>query len=196
MTARSAVTRWKARETEVPAGLSPSVNKVRTCVRSLVIALFSLWLVGCSKPYRVGDYVWVEWEEGAYYPAYIKQKKSNTRYRVHFEGYASRWDEDVTLDRIRGRIEGPATPPPPPKKVQLVTGTGPQKSKDGTPAAASAQPVSRYQEGDRVRVRWRGSIYKATVIGVVKSDEILVHYDGHESAWDEVVSVDRIVTKH
>jgi len=110
---------------------------------------------------------------------------------VHFEGYESRWDEDVTLDRIRGRVDGPASAPPPPKKVQRSRGqTG--KGPDGRPIAP---PLSAFSEGDRVRVRWRGSIYSATVIGVVKSDQILVHYDGLENAWDEIVTLDRIVSK-
>ena len=151
----------------------------------------ALFLAACNEPYRIGEYVWVEWEEGAYYPAYIIQRKSATRYRVHFEGYGSRWDEDVTLDRIRGRVDGPASAPPPPKKVQRSRGqTG--KGPDGRPIAP---PLSAFSEGDRVRVRWRGSIYSATVIGVVKSDQILVHYDGLENAWDEIVTLDRIVSK-
>ncbi len=152
-----------------------------------------LALSGCQKPYRVGEYVWVEWEEGAYYPAYIVQKKSESRFRVHFDGYETRWDEDVTLDRIRGRIDGgPVAPPPPPKKVQRARELGGEKT---APQASVQSPVSTYKEGDKVRVRWRGSVYKATVISVVKTDQVLVHYDGMESAWDEIISVDRIVTK-
>lgn len=158
--------------------------------RACLLGALLLLVVGCKRPYRIGEYVWVEWEEGAYYPAYIIQKKSPTRYRVHFEGYESRWDEDVTLDRIRGRIDGSVTPPPPPKKVQRSRGqsTGP----DGKPAP---QPLSAFSEGDRIRVRWRGSVYSATVISVVASDRVLVHYEGLENAWDEVVTLDRIVSK-
>lgn len=153
----------------------------------------ALLLLGCNKPYRVGEYVWVEWEEGAYYPAYIVQRKSESRFRVHFDGYETRWDEEVTLDRIRGRIDGgPVAPPPPPKKVQRVRELGGEKV---APQGSAPPPVSTYKEGDKLRVRWRGSVYKATVISVVKSDQVLVHYDGLESAWDEIISVDRIVTK-
>lgn len=164
---------------------------LRLAGRAFLLAAAFLLLVACNRPYRIGEYVWVEWEEGAYFPAYIVQKKSPTRYRVHFEGYESRWDEDVTLDRIRGRIDGPVTPPPPPKKVQLSRGQA-ANGPDGKPAP---QPLSAFSEGDRVRVRWRGSIYSATVIAVVASDRVLVHYEGLESAWDEVVTLDRIVSK-
>ena len=57
-----------------------------------------LALLGCRKPYRVGDHVLVEWEEGKTYPAYVLEVNGRSRYRVHFEGYDSRWDEDVGIE--------------------------------------------------------------------------------------------------
>ena len=48
---------------------------------------------------------------------------------------------------------------------------------------------------DRVRVTWRGSVYAAIVVGVEGKDRLLVHYEGHENAWDEVVTIDRIVSR-
>ncbi|MEZ4226958.1 MAG: Tudor-knot domain-containing protein [Polyangiaceae bacterium] len=151
----------------------------------LCVILLPCWL-GCQEPYRVGEHVWVEWD-GRDYPAYILAKRGRSRFRVHYDGYDARWDEDVTLDRIKGRVTGPATPPPPPDKVARASGVTPK-------AAASAGAPSPYKEGDKVRVRWRGSVYGATVIAVVSSEKILVHYDGHESAWDETISVDRVVS--
>ena len=146
-----------------------------------------LLATGCKKPYRVGEYVLVEWEEDKPpYPAYIIEQKGKSRFRVHFEGYESRWDEEVSIDRVLGRIEGTVTPPLPPERVARAAGVSPR-------ASGSAAPVAPYKVGDRVRVRWRGSLYSATVIGVVASDRFFVHYDGHENAWDEVVDIDRIV---
>ena len=81
-----------------------------------------LALLGCRKPYRVGDHVLVEWEEGKTYPAYVLEVNGRSRYRVHFEGYDSRWDEDVGIDRIVGRVEGPVAPLPPPEKVSRAAG--------------------------------------------------------------------------
>jgi hypothetical protein len=153
-------------------------------MRFALMLAVALALSGCKQPYRVGEHVWVEWE-GRMYPAYILEKKSETRFRVHYEGYEARWDEDVTLDRIKGRIDGPTAAPPPPDKVARAAGISPK-------ASSSAAPVSPYKVGDRVRVKWRGSMYAATVLAVVGPDRFLVHYDGHESAWDEVVSLDRI----
>lgn len=143
-------------------------------------------LSGCRKHYRVGEHVLVIWEEDRPpYPAYITEQKGKNRYRVHFEGYDSRWDDEVGIDRIVGRVEGPVSAPPPPRKVELALKENPQ-------ASESALPVAPYKTGDRVRVRWRGSMYPATVVRVVAPDRFLVHYEGYENAWDEVVDIERI----
>jgi hypothetical protein len=52
----------------------------------------------------------------------------------------------------------------------------------------------QYKVGDRVRVRWRGSIYPANVTKVLAPDTLVVHYQGHEDAWDETINIDRIET--
>jgi hypothetical protein len=174
-------------------------HRIRWVIRSrapMKVGLFcvALWLFACEQPYRIGEYVLVEWEEGQPpYPAYIVEQKSKTRFRVHYDGYATRWDEEVTLDRIQGRVTGHVFRPPPPKKVQRAQGIAPASKQGGAPTSASAAPVGQYQVGDRVKVRWRGTVYPATVVGVVGQDKYLIHYDGHESAWDEIVNASRIV---
>jgi hypothetical protein len=154
------------------------------------VLLFALGLAlaGCKRPYRVGEHVLVEWEEGKLYPAYVVEAHGTTRYRVHFDGYDSHWDEDVGIDRIRGRIEGPVAPPPPPEKVTRAAGA---PTGSGTPGG----PINPFQAGDRIRVTWRGSVYPALVLEAVGKDRVLVRYEGHESAWDETISLDRIVSK-
>jgi hypothetical protein len=165
--------------------------------RTVLMALLSLAiLLGCSKPYRVGEFVLVEWEPGKVYPAYIVEISSSARYRVHFDGYDARWDEDVGIDRIKGRVEGPVTLPPPPEKVARAL-LAPKASPTSSAASAgsAALAVNPYKPGDRVRVTWRGSIYSATVLDVVAKDRVLVHYEGYENVWDEAVHTDRIVSK-
>lgn len=153
--------------------------------RSLLLLALSVPVFGCSRPYQVGDHVLVEWgEDQLLYPAFIIEVKEQSRYRVHYEGYPTRWDEVVPLPRIKGRVEGKVAPPPPPLRVRLATGIKPE---------GDNSPVSQFKEGDRIRVKWRESIYPASVIEVVSANEIKVHYDGHENAWDEVVPVSRIV---
>jgi hypothetical protein len=146
----------------------------------------ALLVTACKKPYRIGERVLVEWEEGKLYPAYIVETRGTTRYRVHFDGYDERWDEDVGVDRIRGRIDGPVTPPPAPEKVLRAV---------GAPTGSAAAVGNPYRVGDRVRVIWRGSIYPATVLEVSGKGHLLVHYDGYENAWDEKVPLDRVITR-
>jgi hypothetical protein len=153
--------------------------------RREVVLLVCLWLAACQEQYRVGDHVWVEWE-GREYPAYVLEITSKSRLRVHFEGYDTRWDRDVTLDEVRGRVKGPVKHPPPPEKVARAMGLRPKPS-------ASAGAVSPYRPGDRVRVRWRGSVYAGTVQAVLAADRFLIHYDGYGSEWDEPVAMERIV---
>jgi hypothetical protein len=154
--------------------------------RALVVAAaFAALVGGCNEPYRIGEFVWVEWE-GRDYPAYIIEQRGKARFRVHFDGYDARWDDDVTVDRIKGRIEGPVKHPPPPERVAREMGIRPKP-------ASSAEATSPYKVSDRVRVRWRGSVYSATIQGVLAPDRFLIHYDGYGSAWDETIAIDRIV---
>lgn len=158
--------------------------------RAGALLVLLLALSGCKKPYRVGEHVLVEWEkEQPPYPAYITERVGATRYRVHFDGYDSRWDEDVSFERLLGRVEGPVSVPPPPPKVARAAGIASPK----TAGSAGEVAVSPYKEGDRVRVSWRGSVYSATVVKVVAKDRFEVHYEGHEVAWDEAVGIDRIL---
>jgi hypothetical protein len=155
--------------------------------RGLLLFASCFSICGCARAYQVGDYVLVEWgEDNHLYPAYIIELRPNARFRVHYEGYPARWDEVVPLPRIRGLVEGKVTPPPPPQKVRLALGLLPKETgKDA--------PVSQFKVGDRIKVKWRESVYRANVVEVMSASTLLVHYDGHESAFDEVVPLSRIV---
>ena len=150
-------------------------------------ALAAALAVACHDDYRIGEFVWVDWQ-GRDYPAYIVDRKGSAKYRVHFDGYDTRWDEDVTVDRIKGRVKGPATIPPPPESVARAMGISP------TPSASAAVPSS-YTTGDRVRVRWRESVYTATITALESRSKIHVHYEGYGPEWDEVIGEDRIIGK-
>jgi hypothetical protein len=50
--------------------------------------------------FRVGERVRVEWH-GAIYSATILAEVGADRYRVHYEGYGTEWDENVDLNRIQ-----------------------------------------------------------------------------------------------
>lgn len=151
-------------------------------MRASWILPLCLLLVACAKKYRVGDYVLVSWREEGPYPAYILEAKKQ-RYRVHFDGYPDRCDEDVLIDQIVGLAQNPVVPAKPPEGVYCVQ---PEPSQE-------ADVMQVYKVGDRVKVNWRGSPYAAVVIEVIARDRYRVRYEGHEEQWDESVSADRIV---
>jgi hypothetical protein len=164
----------------------PRDLKAKLTVTGFALAA-ALFVSACRDEYRIGDYVWVEWE-GRDYPAYVVDRRDKARFRVHFDGYEARWDEDVTLERIKGRIEGTATAPPPPDKVARAMGLAPKPSN-------SAGAPSAFNIGDRIRVRWRGSLYSATIQSLPAPGKLLVHYEGYGTEWDETVGEDRVVGK-
>lgn len=147
---------------------------------------------GCKEDYRVGEYVAVEWCDGIY-PAFVTAKRNRTRFRVHLEGYESRWDTDVNYEQIRGRLEAPPSPSPP-LCDRVARALGIKKLQTSKGGKSGSGKASQYKVGAKVKVSWRGSTYRATILEVVDSTRVKVHYDGHESAWDEVVPSDRIVT--
>lgn len=137
----------------------------------------ALTAAGCKRQYTVGDHVYVEWE-GNDYPAVIIAATSPTKYKVHYDGYDSAWDEVVPRDRIKGLIEGSARHPEPPAKVRAK--------------ALQAAQSNRYKINDRVRVEWHGQLYMATISGIVGTERYRVHYDGYGPEWDETVDISRI----
>lgn len=157
--------------------MTPAANGA-TLLLSLALCLSA----GCNEPYRVGELVWVQVDEGLY-PAFIKEKGGRTKLVVHFEGCDSSWIREVSLDRIKGRVPDLSVEQMRPRQFVCT-------AKEPTPEQRAAK--SPYKVGDRVRVRWRGSIYPATIVGIVASDRYLVHYEGHEGAWDETIGLDRI----
>ncbi|HEU4579316.1 MAG TPA: hypothetical protein VFS67_13720 [Polyangiaceae bacterium] len=140
-------------------------------------------LCACRDNQRIGDHVLVAYE-GRQCPGYIVDKKSDTRFRIHFtfEGYD--WEDDVGADKVLGRVQEAALDCPLPARVRATLGLA--------EASKSREQGGQFKVGDRVRVRWRGSVYAANVTKVLAPDTVVVHYQGHEDAWDETINIDRI----
>ena len=145
-----------------------------------------LFAVSCKEHYVVGDHVLVEWE-GNDYPAVIIEVEGPARYRVHFDGYDSIWDQSVNVTKIKGRVTVPVTPPPPPAKVLRRMG-----APVGSASAGDGGTPSRYKQGQRVRVRWHGKVYPATIVEVLGDEHYRIHYEGFGEEWDETIEVSRI----
>jgi hypothetical protein len=164
--------------------IAPQLHTVISGLRPVILAC--LILAGssaCQEGYRIGDLVLVKWCEGEY-PAYILARKGSTRYRVHFDKYEARWDTDVTHDKILRKLDVlPNTSAP--LCADVARALGIQQEESGAPAL--------YNSGAHVKVTWRGSVYRATVLSVEGNSRFKVHYEGYDEAWDEVVGSDRIV---
>jgi hypothetical protein len=159
-----------------------------TTCRGLALAapaLAALAALGCRESLRIGDHVLVQYD-GLECPGYVIEKRSETRLRIHFDFEGYDWQDDVSVDRVLGRVREPVHPCALPERVRATLGLL------GTPKTQAR--TSPYQVGDRVRVRWRQSIYPATVTEVRAADTVVVHYHGHEDVWDEVISIDRILS--
>ena len=148
--------------------------------RTLTPLLFALAALACGKSYGVGDRVLVEWE-GNVYPAVVMDAPSPSRFKVHYEGYDTLWDEVVPKARIRGLVQGPVAPVEPPAKVRAK--------------AINAAQKNTYHLNDHVRVEWHGQLYAATITGIVGQEKYRVRYDGYGSEWDEIVGLSRIQSK-
>ncbi len=146
---------------------------------ALLLALV-LTLGACKRQYAVGDKILVEWE-GNVYPAVILESVSPTKYKVHYEGYDTLWDEVVPRDRIRGFAEGKIVHPEPPAKVRAK--------------ALQAAQTNVYKVGDRVRVEWHGQMYPAVITSIVGQERYRIHYEGYGPEWDETVGLSRIQPK-
>lgn len=144
---------------------------------AVLLLAFALALPACKKHVGVGDRVLVEWE-GQSYPAIILEAPSPSKFKVHYEGYDSVWDEVVVKDRVKGLVEGPVVAPEPPQKVR--------------DKAIQAATKNLYKIGDHVRVDWHGQMYPATIVGIVGQEKYRVHYEGYGTEWDETVGLARI----
>ena len=149
--------------------------------RSLLPFVFGgLMLAACGRSPAVGDRVMVEWESNTY-PAMVMEVPSPAKFKVHYEGYDTVWDEVVPRSRIRGLVEGPVAAPEAPAKVRAK--------------AMKAAQTNVYKMGDHVRVEWHGQIYPATISGIVGQEKYRVSYDGYGREWDEIVGLSRIQPK-
>jgi hypothetical protein len=150
-----------------------------------VIGAGCAMLGACRENLRIGDHVLVEYD-GRHCPGYVIDKKRDTRFRIHFDFEGYDWEDEVAADQVLGRVQDPTAECPLPTRVRASLGL--------VETPKSSDRGSAYRVGDRVRVRWRGSVYPASVTAVLAPDTVVVHYQGHEDAWDETINLDRIET--
>jgi hypothetical protein len=128
--------------------------------------------VVAAAKYKVGASVDVLWN-GKWYDANILAVAAGEKYRIHYVGFNSSWDEWVTDARVR-----------------------PKSGKSATSAsiAPSASPAATYAVGDAVNIEWKGGWYPGKIIAI-DGAKYRVHYDGYNSSWDESVTPARLKKK-
>jgi hypothetical protein len=150
------------------------------------LLLMALAASGCRENLRIGDHVLVDYD-GRSCPGYVIERKSETRLRIHFDFEGYDWQDEVSADRVLSRVKEAVQECPLPERVRSSLGLAANSK-----TAARASP---YRVGDRVRVRWRESVYPAAITEVRATDTVVVHYLGHEDVWDEAIHIDRIETE-
>lgn len=118
---------------------------------------------------KVGDDVSVEYR-GAWYAARVLAVHEDGRVRVTYEGWDASWDEDVV-----------------PARVKKATTTGSEDS------ALPGRPLGAREvvAGETVFIAYDGAWYEGSVLEV-RDGGYLIHYDGWDSSWDEVVDETRL----
>jgi hypothetical protein len=118
----------------------------------------------------VGDAVSVEYR-GAWYAARVLEVHEDGRLRVTYDGWDASWDEDVVPARVKKPTSGAA-------------------GDSGLPGRALG--AREVVEGMSVFIAYDGAWYEGSVLEVNESGGYLIHYDGWDASWDEVVDASRL----
>lgn len=144
-----------------------------------------------APTYKIGDAVDVKWNS-SWWRAEVLSVNGGT-YRIHYVGWSSSWDEDVTPDRVRARTEESSV-----GTEEPAAGAAPSASAapEEQPAqAASAAPkkaaAGAWKVGDKVDVNWNGQWWQGQILSV-NGNQYKVHYIGWASSWDETVTASRL----
>jgi len=126
--------------------------------------------------YSVGSKVEILWS-GSWYKGEILEV-NNDKYKIHYDGYGSAFDEWVSSERLR-------------KQDGSISETSPSQT---TSSENTSTGNSKYKIGQHVEA-WNVDWYKATIIGFCSGNYqgyIKVHYDGYSSGSDQYIKESNI----
>ncbi len=152
--------------------------------------------------------VFVLWG-GKWWPATVLHETGAGLYRIHYDGWSSKWDETVGADRI-----APADRPPPGPRagggptlavlialllvlallaigVWLAAASRAPRSVPASPPGAAVASAGSLAPGDAVWIDWNGIWYEGVVVSV-SDPTIRVHYAAYADAYDEDVPLERV----
>lgn len=159
--------------------------------------------------YGVGAAVYVEWR-GTWWDATVLEVVGPSHWKIHYDGWSSRWDEVVPAARIAPRSA--QRPGPRPRGggslavwlgVVLAVALGlafvgfQLQERSGAVVVATTPPGAPIAgiplvAGTPVWVEWNGSWYAAVVLEGRPDGGTRVHYEGYSDAFDETVPPDRV----
>ena len=164
-----------------------------------------------ASAFSPGTQVYVEWN-GGWWDARVLKVLGSDRWRIRYDGWSSRWDEDVG----RGRIATRTKPPPGRYAGRNGLGLGLRGTVlvvialvlfaalvamyaggsailgAGAEQSAAVGSVTELSVGQAVWIQWNGSWYAGSVLRVDPDGTALVHYDGYSDSFDESVTADRL----
>lgn len=168
--------------------------------------------------FGVGAAVCVEWS-GTWWNATVVSIVGPDSWRIHYDGWSSRWDENVGPARILPRSAKPsAWGSSAPRRVTIyiiaasvaIAAGIVLLSRPSEPVVSTAGPVAHYTGlpgtpvpastrlsiGAPVWVEWNSSWYPALVLEPLPDHRARVHYEGYSDAYDETVTPERIRHRH
>lgn len=157
--------------------------------------------------HAAGQAVLVKWGV-RWWKAKVVRVTGGDRWLIHYDGWASKWDEEVGPDRICAAPKGSKAGGGRTRAVVaavaaacIVAGglagfflvTDEPSSVIGPVEPSSVVNTGvQLSVGDKVQVRWRDGWYIASVLRVEENGDVYVSFDGYGSEWNDTVTRDRI----
>ena len=129
--------------------------------------------------FQPGDTVAVKWGRN-WWDATVMEPVGPNSWKIHYDGWSSKWDEVVDHMRIVPR--------------QAPEARGAIGEREAL-AGQRSPPAPSYDVGAEVAVKWKGQWYDATILAVESPGRYRIHYDGWSSSWDETVGTSRIAER-
>lgn len=140
-----------------------------------------------SATYSAGDKVDVEWK-GSYWKGKVLSVEG-TKYKIHYLGWSTSFDETVGTERLRAPTDDAKTgSTPEPSEAPVAEA---QPSAAAPTSAPKSTPAAGYNVGSKVDVSWKGTFYQAKILSKVGTS-YRVHYLGWGANWDENVPPTRL----
>jgi hypothetical protein len=156
-----------------------------------------------------GSAVVVEWS-GKWWDAHVLEVIGENAWQIHYDGWASNWNEVVGPDRIRDRSQAAHLPRPANPKLGVVIAAvivlvvvggasfsmlGALRGSSGPTSAPSGQlagPDTPLVAGQAIMIEWNGVWYRGSVVALEPGGTVRIHYDGYSTGYDESVPRSRI----